>query len=305
MRKQFSRHPVRWVLSAIVGALVATLGGTALGSGPGSDTGPGSSTSGGDRPRPHPAGFTEGFGNEKVLSFRYDQQFFCTDDRGDDLDGPGHEGDGLRSERDPDEFQHPAMGPPGSPCIVGETDSGSLPKIDPTGRPAEQAEKVWAILPFFDSTEDPDATLEVVEAPVPTEPAADLQCPEPGQPFTEHKGTFGTCTMHPSNLHVEPSLAELPFPNPAGDIPLPNHSHIIDGDNFNPIWWLTIAVRVTDERIWPDVNGGCPASPRGGEPCLTSLASLRDAQAKGQAGPDVPSNVWLFFDSRPVAGVPR
>lgn len=83
-------------------------------------------------------------------------------------------------------------------------------------------------------------------------------------------------------LHVEPSLAELPFPNPAGDIPLPNHSHIIDGDNFNPIWWQTIAVRVTDERIWPDVNGGCPANPGGGR-ALPHLAR-RAARGAG-AGP--------------------
>jgi hypothetical protein len=155
----------------------------------------------------------------KVFSFRFDQQFFCTDDRGDDLDGPGQGGDGLRSERDPDEFQHPAMGPPGSPCIVGATESGSLPRSIRPASPRSRREKVWAILPFFDSMEDPDATLEVVEAPFPTEPAADVQCPELGPPLTEHKGTL---------------------------------RHLHD-------------------------SGGCPARPRGGKPCLTSLASLRVA----------------------------
>jgi hypothetical protein len=100
--------------------------------------------------------------------------------------------------------------------------------------------------------------------------------------------------MHPSTLHAEPIGA--------GDIPLPNHSHIIDGDSFNPIWWQTIAVRVFDRRIWPDLNGRCPANPQGGRPCLTSLDALRTAQQRGQASPDVVTNIWLFFDSNQVPG---
>jgi hypothetical protein len=256
-----------------------------------------------NRTRPHPAGFTEGFGNEKVLAFQYPQQFFCTDELFDDLDGEGHQGDGLQAARDPDEFQHPAMGPPGSPCIVGATRpspvGGSLPTIDPTGRPVQNSEAVWALVPFFDSSKDADAIIEAVD---PTRDGADVQCPEPGPPFTQHMGAFGTCTMHPSTLHVEPVVQSfgVPLGAPEGDIPLPNHSHIIDGDNFNPIWWQTIAVRVLDERIWPDFNGRCPANPQGGRPCLVSLQALREAQARGQVSPDAPSNVWLFFDSRPV-----
>ncbi len=252
-----------------------------------------------DRTRPHPAGFTEGYGNEKVLAFLYPQQFYCTDEFFDDLDGPGHNGDGLEAARDPDEFQHPAMGPPGSPCIVGETESGSLPTITPTGDPVANAEPVWALVPFFDSTKDADTIIEAVD---PTRDGADVQCPEPGPPFTQHMGAFGTCTMHPSTLHVEPVVESfgVPLGAPEGDIPLPNHSHIIDGDSFNPIWWQTIAVRVLDERIWPDFNGRCPANPEGGRPCLVSLQALRDAQARGQASADTPSNVWLFFDSRQI-----
>jgi hypothetical protein len=269
-----------------------------------------------DRRRPHPIGFTEGFGNEKVLAFRYDQQFYCTDERTDDLDGPGHRGDGRPSAVDPDETQFPAMGPPGSPCIVGDTGSGSLPAIDPTGDPIDNVEIVWAMVPFFDSAEDADPIIEAVD---PTPDGADVQCPEPGPPTTDHTGTFGTCTEHPSTLHAEPIVDSLlkgvlceagdappdclgPSGEgaPVGDIPLPNHSHIIDGDNFNPIWWQTIAVRVNDEAIWPDVDGKCPANPEGGEPCLTSLDALREAQAAGTVTPDVASNLFLFFDSRPV-----
>jgi len=248
--------------------------------------------------RPQPIGHTEGYGNFKVASFFYPQQFFCTDEPTDDLDGPGHRGDGVVSAQDPDEFQHPSMGPPGAPCIVGDTGSGSLPTIDPTGRPVQDAEKVWAILPVFDSVKDADETPEFVD---PTRDGSDVQCPEPGPPYTVHHGVFGTCTMHPSTLHAEPAAAIA-----AGDIPLPNHSHIVrDGAvSINPVWWQTIAVRVLTERIWPDFNGRCPANPRGGPPCLTSLQALREAQARGEAAPDTPTNVWLFFDSKQVQPQP-
>src|SRR5919202_1895829 len=135
--------------------------------------------------RPQPIGHTEGFGNFKVASFFYPQQFFCTDEPFDDLDGPGHRGDGIKAAQDPDEFQHPAMGPPGAPCIVGDTGSGSLPTTDPTGRPVANAEKVWAMLPFFDSVKDADATPEFVD---PTRDGSDVHCPERGPPYTVHHG---------------------------------------------------------------------------------------------------------------------
>jgi hypothetical protein len=260
-----------------------------------------------DENRPHPIGHNEGFGNFKVTVFFYPQQFFCTDEVFDDLDGPGHNGDGIVSAQDPDEFQEPSVGPPGSPCIVGETARGSFPTIAPDAEPVQNAEKVWAILPFFDRNRN--AVLDVLD-PTVTGPAGatPVQCPEPGPPFTQHVGPFGTCAMHPSTLHVEPVLSSM-FAGaapPGPHIPLPNHSHIVrDGAvSINPVWWLVISVRVDDETIWPDFNGKCPANPAGGRPCLTSLQALREAQARGQAGPDVPTNVWLFFDSREVKPQP-
>jgi hypothetical protein len=42
-----------------------------------------------------------------VLDFRYDQQFFCTDEATDDLDGPGHNGDGLIAAQDPTSSRSP------------------------------------------------------------------------------------------------------------------------------------------------------------------------------------------------------
>src|SRR3712207_6349887 len=66
--------------------------------------------------RPHPIAHNEGFGNEKVTVFFYPQNFFCTAEWNDDLDGPGHNGDGVVAAQDPDEYQEPSVGPPGAPC---------------------------------------------------------------------------------------------------------------------------------------------------------------------------------------------
>ena len=114
--------------------------------------------------------------------------------------------------------------------------------------------------------------------------------------------------MHPSTLHVEPVLGSLlaGLSVPGGHIALPNHSHIVRNSavSINPVWWQVISVRVDDQSIWPDFNGRCPANPRGGEPCLTSVDALREAQRRGQAGPDTRTNVWLFFDSKEVQPQP-
>ena len=258
--------------------------------------------------RPHPVGHNEGYGNAKVTVFFYPQNFFCTDEPFDDLDGPDHNGDGVVAAQDPDEFQEPSVGPPGAPCIVGKTARGSLPTIDPTGIPIANAEKVWAILPFFDRNRN--GVLDVVDPSV-TGPASatPVQCPEPGPPYTQHVGAFGTCALHPSTLHAEPVASSLLAGiSPTGPhIPLPNHSHIVRNGavSINPVWWQVVSVRVNDETIWPDFDGRCPANPRGGPPCLTSLDALREAQRTGRAGPDIETNVWLFFDSKEVQPQPR
>jgi hypothetical protein len=53
-----------------------------------------------------------------------------------------------------------------------------------------------------------------------------------------------------------------------------------------------VVVLVTDQTVWPDVQGT-----RG----LISVDALRAAQARGQALADVPTNFFLFFDSREFA----
>lgn len=228
--------------------------------------------------RPIALNQTDGFGNEKLLVFTYFQNFACIHEPFDDLDGPGHTGDGTVAADDPDEFQAPQ-------CILGDSGSGSPPSIDPTGRPIAGTEPLFVIVPFFDA--DGDGTVDALDLT----PGVPVQCPEPAAPLTVRPvaAPFGTCTMHPTTLHAEP--AGLP------DLPLVNHSHIIDGDNFGAIWWQIIAVLVFNQNIWPTVTGGCPA---GGKACLTSVKALRQAQAAGQASGDVPTNFFLFFDAKPL-----
>jgi hypothetical protein len=76
---------------------------------------------------------------------------------------------------------------------------------------------------------------------------------------------------------------------PAVQVPTPNHSHIIDGGNFGAIWWQVIVVLVTDPAIWPTVDGTVG---------LNSAKALRAAQASGRASGDIPTNFFLFFNSR-------
>jgi hypothetical protein len=52
-------------------------------------------------------------------------------------------------------------------------------------------------------------------------------------------------------------------------------------------------VLVTDQAAWPDVN-----ATKG----ITSIKALRAAQHAGQTGADVPTNFFLFFGSRQLAG---
>ena len=122
-----------------------------------------------------------------------------------------------------------------------------------------------------------------------------VQCPEPGPPLSKLKGAFGTCTMHTSKVDLGPVLNQLGLvPKNGGRlpkvvVPTPNHDHIIDGTNFGKIWWQVRVVLVNKESDWPDVNGT-----KG----LTSVADLRKAQAAGDASADIPTNFFLFFDSR-------
>ena len=59
--------------------------------------------------------------------------------------------------------------------------------------------------------------------------------------------------------------------------------------NYKAVWWQIRAVLVTDQSVWPNVEGTTG---------ITSVEALRAAEAAGQASADVPTNFFLFFDSR-------
>ena len=238
-----------------------------------------------DPTRPIKANQTDGYGNDRLVGFTYFMNFQCVHEPGDDLDN-----DGAIAAVDPNEFQSPR-------CVVGRQ-----PTIDPNGRPITDTQPLYVIVPFFDADADGQAATPELAAAlrrlfgfVPDafdpSPGVPVQCPEPGPPLSVHAGAFGTCTMHPSTLDLGPVLASLGAvpTGTAVQVPTPNHSHIIDGANFGAIWWQVVVVLVTDPGVWPNVSGTSG---------LNSVAALRAAQASGRASADVPSNFFLFFDSR-------
>jgi hypothetical protein len=239
-----------------------------------------------DPTRPIAINQTDGYGNGKVTVFTYGQNYQCVHEP---MDDRNH--NGVPAASDPSEFQQPI-------CHVA-----SDVNIDPAGKPAGKTEPLYVIVPFFDADHDGEAaaglapTLKSVFGFVPDAfdptPGEAVQCPEPGGNLSAQKGEFGTCTMHPSTLDYGAVLhAARPdlFPTIANvKLPTVNHSHIIDGTNFGPIWWRITVVLVTDPSVWPDVNGT-----KG----ITSVDALRKAQAAGKAGGDVPTNFFLFFNAR-------
>jgi len=267
--------------------------------------------------RPLKANQTEGFFDGQNQVFTYAQNFHCTIEAFDDLDGIGRQGDGVPAAADPDEMIIPE-------CTVGETAGGAEPTIDPTGIPVKDARRFFAIVPVFDA--DGDAIPEFTDP----NPGIALQCPEPGPPSTEDKQPLGSCTTHPSFVFIDPILAEggkaltgvpipgnlslpgfpgklpvdepfaLPTVSPGALIPLPGHSHIIETElDPQQTWWQVIVNIVEDPAVWPDLEGNCPA---GRDKCLTSVEALRAAQTGGGTGHDIPTNIWLFFTNEPLEG---
>lgn len=287
----FSSFPFTRRLAALAAVLAASL----LGAGPAMAT---------ERPdpqRPIEVNQTDGFGAERLVAFTYFMSFDCVHGPFDNFDNNKDElGNPKVAAVDPDQFQTADPRPPQtSACVVG-VQSG----LDPAGKPTEQTEKLFVIVPFFDKggeAASPELTAAlrqlfgfVPEAFNPT-PQVAVQCPEPGLPLTKHQGAFGTCTMHPKQLDLGPLLTALGKNLDATpvNVPLPNHSHIIRGANFGAVWWQIIVVLINDENFWPDVNGLTPTGQM-----LNSVEALRAVQAAGKASADVPSNFFLFFDSR-------
>ena len=235
--------------------------------------------------RPIAVNQTDGFGQGRVGVFTYFQNYACVHEPFADLDG-----NGKPAAADPDEFDTPR-------CEVG-----SEPTIDPAGKRTKDTAPLYVLVPFFDADGDAQAA-DGLAAPLkerfgfvpdafdPT-PGVPVQCPEPGPPLSRLKGDFGTCTLHPKTVDLDPALKALGVKPVGARLPTVNHSHVIENINYKAVWWQLRIVLVTDRRAWPDVNGTNG---------ITSVEAMRQAIIKGQANPDVPTNAFLFFDSRKLA----
>jgi hypothetical protein len=239
---------------------------------------------------------TLGYGEGKLLTFTYTENFTCIDQPGSDLNF-----NGIPAENDPAEMQTPI-------CQVG-----TQPTINPNGQkgnPAVTSEPIFVLVPMFsvDNDQNPadaiscnnvvtgttcgttlGSTLISLFGAVPeafkAKPLVYAQCPEPNS-------APGTCTMHASRLDLGPVLVALGYLQPPLAnvfVPTPNHSHVlINADiNFKPIWWQVIPVLVLDQNDWPTADG---------KSGITSLASIKAALAAGTAV-EAPSNFFLFFSS--------
>lgn len=265
----------------VIGCLAVAAGATTL-----AVSGSSATASGADPVRPIAVNQTDGYGDGQVVVFGYGQQYQCVTGPFDDRDY-----DGAKAAVDPDEFQTPH-------CVVG---SDGKVGLDPAGKDATKTEPLYVIVPFFDGDHDGQAagglapTLQSLFGQVPDAfdptPGEPVQCPEPGGNLTQHKGAFSTCTMHPTQLDLGSVLGDLGLipKQTVVNLPLVNHSHIIDGKNFGSIWWRLNVVLVTDPAAWPDVDGT-----KG----ITSVDSMNAAVKAGKAIGPTPSNFFLFFDSR-------
>ena len=239
---------------------------------------------------------TNGFGNNRLVTFTYLQNFDCVDQPTMDLDF-NH----ILAQSDPNEMQTPICQP------VTE------PTQDPTGGNIKHTAHLYVFVPMFsvDNDQNPNdampcpnggrpgelcgpalgATLISLFGFVPeawkTHPLVSTQCPDPNNPVP------GTCTMHASSVDLSVTLNALGKTGPPTApvfVPTPNHDHVIDNSRVNatPIWWEVRPVLILDQSDWPAADGSSG---------ITSSMAMDDAEAAGRAI-EVGSNFFLFFSSR-------
>jgi hypothetical protein len=244
---------------------------------------------------------TAGYGEGKVLTFTYTQNYDCVEQPYDDLNF-----NGVIAARDPSETQTPI-------CQAGKS-----PTINPPGAPGygiKTTDPIFILVPMFSTNNDQNpndaiscqgvvpgtlcgpalgSALIKLFGAVPeafkAKPLVYTQCPDKGS-------RPGTCTMHAAQVDLAPVLAELGFiPNPPTAnvfVPTPNHSHVIPMTTvmIAPEWWQVRPVLVLAQSDWPaqDASSG-----------ITSVAKMQQA-INGKRAVMAPSNFFLYFGSQ-VAG---
>jgi hypothetical protein len=242
---------------------------------------------------------TNGFGNNRLVTFTYLQNFDCVDQPNLDLDF-----NGIKAQSDPNEMQTPICQP------ITE------PTQDPTGGDIKHTAHLYVFLPMFsvDNDQNPNDAMpcpnggrlgelcgpalgralislfgfvpEAWKAKV--NPAINTQCSDPNNPVP------GTCTMHASSVDLSKTLVALGKiggpPTMPIFVPTPNHSHVVDNSRVNAgaIWWEVRPVLILHQSDWPAADGSSG---------ITSAKAMDDAEAAGRAI-EVGSNFFLFFSSR-------
>lgn len=238
---------------------------------------------------------TNGFGNNRLVTFTYLQSFDCVDQPTMDLDF-----NGILAQSDPNEMQTPICQP------VTE------PTQDPTGGNIKHTAHLYVFVPMFsvDNDQNPNDAMPCPNGGRPTElcgpalgatlislfgfvpeawkthPLVATQCPDPNNPVP------GTCTMHASSVDLSVTLnaqGKTGPPTAPVFVPTPNHDHVIDNSRVNatPIWWEVRPVLILNQSDWPAADGSSG---------ITSSMAMDDAEAAGRAI-EVGSNFFLFFSS--------
>ncbi len=241
---------------------------------------------------------TNGFGNGRVVTFTYNQNFDCVDQPAMDLDF-----NRIPAESDPNEMQ--------TPICQAVTE----PTADPTGGNIKHTAHLYVLIPMFsvDNDKNPADAMPCPNGGRPGElcgsalgtalinlfgfvpeawktnvnPAITTQCPDP------NNHVAGTCTMHSSSVDLSVTLNALGLTGPASApvfVPTPNHSHVVDNSRVNTgdIWWEVRPVLVMQQSDWPAADGSSG---------ITSSKMMDEVEAAGRAI-EVGSNFFLFFNSR-------
>lgn len=245
---------------------------------------------------------TLGFGNNRLVTFTYLQNFDCVDQPTMDLDF-----NGTKAQSDPNEMQTPICQP------ITE------PTQDPAGGDIKHTAHLYVLVPMFSVDNDQNvndamacpsggrpgelcgpalgAALVKFFGFIPeawkTHPLVNTQCPD------VNNGTPGTCTMHASSVDLSVTLAALgKIPSPPtmnAFVPTPNHSHVVDNGRVNTgaIWWEVRPVLVMNQSDWPAADGSSG---------ITSSSKMDDVENAGRAI-EVGSNFFLFFSSQGMGGM--
>ena len=94
-----------------------------------------------------------------------------------------------------------------------------------------------------------------------------------------------SCPNHPLNIDLSRIAGALgAMPDAVAEVPLPAHSHILDGNAGG--WWQVKIIAVTSEAGWLQLAAGKPQA---------VMDALIATPNSGVVGP-IPTNLYLFFN---------